>query len=352
MDLTPEPFRLPQGALLARQAVDTLEKMGVSPAPQHFEVWLTYLAKLQPELDALIERMVVSPEGVTDEKLEQIHERFFTGARISAQMLETGVRIARELAEVVSVLEAAGLRTDEFGTKLEKGAFALQATSDPAVIQKMLTSIVDATKEMSEQNRVLTTRLQTSTREVEGLRSTLRQARAEALTDALTGVANRKHFDEALRWRKAEADVEGAPLSLAFCDIDHFKHFNDTWGHQTGDQIIRFVAATIHKLAYRDHLVARYGGEEFAIIMPRTDATGGMALIEQMRAAVENKRLVRRTTHEDLGVVTVSFGLAEYNPGEHIHDFVERADACLYASKRAGRNQSTADRPLSVSDAA
>lgn len=348
MSLVSEPFRLPHGVALAHETVDELKHLGVSPAPQYYEVWSTFRARLIPELTVLVDKMRTTQEGVTEEKLERVHERFFTGAKISAQVLETGVRIARELTEVVAALETAGLRTDEFGARLEKSQLELQAARDPEAIRKMVATLVEATREMSDQNRVLTTRLQNSTREVESLRTTLRQARAEALTDALTSVANRKHFDEALRWRKAEADVEGAPLSLLFCDIDHFKRFNDNWGHQTGDQIIKFVAGAIQKLAYRDHLVARYGGEEFAVIMPRTNLQAGAALAEQMRATIENKRLVRRTTNEDLGIVTASFGVVEYLSGENIHDFIERADACLYAAKRAGRNRvtTTPDQPI------
>jgi diguanylate cyclase len=334
-----EAYRLPQGVNLAHETIEELKGLGVSPAPQYYEVWSSHRAQLLPELTTLIQKMLQTRDGVTEEKLERLHERFFTGAKISAQVLETGVRIARELTEVVAALETAGLRTDEFGARLEKSAAELKAARDPDSIRQMVATLIDATQEMSEQNRVLSARLQNSTREVESLRSTLRQARAEALTDSLTGVANRKHFDEALRWRKAEADVEGAPLSLAFCDIDHFKRFNDNWGHQTGDQIIKFVGGAIQKLAYRDHLVARYGGEEFAVVMPRTNLDAGTALCEQMRGAIENKRLVRRATNEDLGTVTASFGVVEYQPGENVHDFIERADACLYAAKRAGRNR-------------
>ena len=127
---------------------------------------------------------------------------------------------------------------------------------------------------MSKQNSNLSHKLAQSSQEMEKLRTSLRQARAEALTDALTGIANRKLFDETLRLRKEEADAEKTDLALLLCDIDHFKSFNDTWGHQTGDQVIRFVASALTKFALPDHLVARYGGEEFAVIMPRTSLQG------------------------------------------------------------------------------
>jgi diguanylate cyclase len=191
---------------------------------------------------------------------------------------------------------------------------------------------------MSKQNSNLSGKLAASSQEMEKLRQSLRQARAEALTDALTGVANRKLFDETLRLRKEEADAEHTDLSLILGDIDHFKSFNDTWGHQTGDQVIRFVASALTKFALPDHLVARYGGEEFAVIMPRTPLKEATRIADQIRGAIEAKRLVRRSTNETIGAVTVSFGAAVYARGETVSQLVARADECLYLSKRNGRN--------------
>jgi diguanylate cyclase len=187
---------------------------------------------------------------------------------------------------------------------------------------------------------------------MEKLRVSLRQARTEALTDALTGVANRKLFDETLRLRKEEADANRTDLALIIADIDHFKSFNDTWGHQTGDQVIRFVASALTKFALPDHLVARYGGEEFAVIMPRTTLNQSGRIADLIRAAIEAKRLVRRSTNETIGAVTVSFGVALYAPGETVNQLISRADECLYLSKRNGRNRVTLETAMPASNAA
>jgi diguanylate cyclase len=199
---------------------------------------------------------------------------------------------------------------------------------------------------MSKQNSTLSHKLAQSSQEMEKLRTSLRQARAEALTDALTGIANRKLFDETLRLRKEEADTERTELALLLGDIDHFKSFNDTWGHQTGDQVIRFVASALTKFALPDHLVARYGGEEFAVIMPRTSLRDAGRIADQIRSAIEAKRLVRRSTNETIGAVTVSFGAAIYVPGETVGTLISRADECLYMSKRSGRNRVTLETQL------
>jgi diguanylate cyclase len=126
---------------------------------------------------------------------------------------------------------------------------------------------------------------------------------------------------------------------LALIDIDHFKRFNDTWGHQTGDQVIRYVASVIGRVGAPPRLAARYGGEEFAIIFPKADICSVNEEMDAARSEIGSRSLKRRSTNEDLGAVTVSAGLAQRQPGETPLNFMERTDAALYASKRTGRNK-------------
>jgi diguanylate cyclase len=158
------------------------------------------------------------------------------------------------------------------------------------------------------------------------------------MTDALTNIANRKAFDEALTRDCHDAEAGGQPLTLAVVDIDHFKKFNDTWGHQTGDQVLRYVASVLARFCKAPRLAARYGGEEFAMIFPGEQAAQVAAGLEAVRAEIGSRSLKRRSTNEDLGAVTVSMGVAERQRGETTAALIERADGALYASKHAGRN--------------
>ncbi|MBK8545625.1 MAG: GGDEF domain-containing protein [Caulobacteraceae bacterium] len=136
------------------------------------------------------------------------------------------------------------------------------------------------------------------------------------------------------------------------CDIDHFKRFNDTWGHLVGDQVIKFIANTLRVHATGDFLAARYGGEEFAIIMPRTPMHAAKTIAAGIHAAVRSKQLTRRSTGESLGALTLSIGLAQRREFESVSDLIARADACLYASKRAGRDRITCDTEITQASAA
>jgi diguanylate cyclase len=214
----------------------------------------------------------------------------------------------------------------------------------------MVNGLATATRTVQRQNNSLEKRLQTSTEEIVRLREHLEQVRREAMTDALTALANRKAFDEGLERACAEAAKSGAPLTLAVIDIDHFKRFNDTWGHQTGDQVIRYVASVIARVGEPPRLAARYGGEEFAIVFPSTAAAAVVGELDDARREIGSRALKRRSTNDDLGAVTVSVGLAEYCPGEAVINFLERADAALYISKRSGRDRVTTAAQDVVSD--
>src|SRR5262249_46410523 len=317
----------PEGQVLGHRTVDEMGRHELPVSPQNYEVWLTYFTHSSPDLRSALDKLMAAGKKLTGQDMEELYERFFSTTHLSTQVMETGSRIAHEIADALDALKKAGATTERYGATLNVAAEALTNTTiDGDALKRLITVLASATTEMSKQNSSLSHKLAQSSQEMEKLRTSLRQARAEALTDALTGVANRKLFDETLRLRKEEADAERTELSLLLCDIDHFKSFNDTWGHQTGDQVIRFVASALTTFAMPDHLVARYGGEEFAVIMPRTPLKDAGRIADQIRGAIEAKRLVRRSTNETIGAVTVSFGAAVYAKGETVSQLVARAD--------------------------
>jgi diguanylate cyclase len=201
--------------------------------------------------------------------------------------------------------------------------------------------MIAATSDMQGKNTELESQLRESRNQIKELQENLEAIRYESLNDQLTGLANRKHFDQSLEREAAAAQRRGEPLCLVMCDIDHFKQFNDTHGHQTGDQVLRLVGTAIKGTIKGRDIAARYGGEEFGIILPGTPLQSAVLVADQIRAAIMAKELIKRSTGESLGRITMSFGVAEYREGEQLESFIERADAGLYASKRNGRNRVT-----------
>lgn len=333
----------PGGAAVAQETLDLMRLHGVIANSNNYAVWLTYRLGRNAALREAIDARIGSGEGFTPEFNDEIHERFFTGLGASAQIVLAGEQIARDLSQVLTFLNEANQKSDDYGRTLENAATDLNRGLSPEQIRHVVSSLAAATLDMANHNQHLNERLQSSTREIDTLRTSLESVRVESLTDSLTGLSNRRMFDETLRMRIEEARAQKTEVCLLLCDIDHFKRFNDTWGHHTGDQILRFLASALGAHARPDFLVARYGGEEFAVIMPRVSARAAAQTAEALRAAIQAKRLRRRSTNEDLGQVTVSIGIARLQPGDTTAGLVERADACLYASKRNGRNQVTTD---------
>ena len=128
-------------------------------------------------------------------------------------------------------------------------------------------------------------------------------------------------------------------MSLILGDIDHFKTFNDTWGHQIGDQVLRLVASVLKDNVKGQDLLARYGGEEFAIVLPNTSLKDATTLADNIRLAVSKRRLLNKFTNTDLGRITMSFGVAPYVPGDSVDHLIRNADAALYKAKETGRNR-------------
>ncbi len=189
-------------------------------------------------------------------------------------------------------------------------------------------------RELAQLNGALQERLAQAAERIFALEQTLSEVTRDALTDVLTGLANRRAFDAALR---DAAAAGGRDASLLLLDIDHFKAINDSYGHQAGDEALRAVAQTIAGMVRHTDLAARYGGEEFAVLLPATNRAGAMSLAEALRAGIAARRLA-------IGAgapvaVTVSVGAAVFEPGETPAAWVARADVALYLAKQAGRDQ-------------
>ena len=336
-------FRGAEGLLLAQETIKSLGEQSIPTSPANYEVWTTHRTGANPDLSREIDARLKRGDPFSDAANDELFDRFFANTRLSAQMVEAGEGIARELADVVSSLRGAGAQAGSYATELQAATQRMEGGLEPSDFRTIVARLAATTRDMALHNRQLEQRMQVSSRQVETLQSALRSVRVEALTDGLTGLANRKFFDETLRKKLGEEAANGAGLCLMMCDIDHFKRVNDTWGHPVGDQVIRFIAGVLNQHAQGDHLAARYGGEEFAIIMPRTALAAAQQLGAGVCQAVRAKQLARKSTGQVLGTVTISIGIARHRPSESTAALIARADACLYHSKRTGRDRVTTD---------
>jgi diguanylate cyclase len=323
---------------LAEQALSQIKALQLSAEPQDYEIWYTYVAGTRPKLNAHINDILAQRRTLSPADLDQIYYQFFSSARAAQRVENVGAKINDEVDQIVAMIEAAIGATAQYQNELEDSSRKLALPIDRETLRVIVESLVFSTKEAERENSTLSASLGISRKQIAHLQEDLVSIRAESLSDPLTMLANRKHFDQSLEEIMDKSRQSGELFSLILADVDHFKSFNDTHGHQMGDHVLRLIAAEMKQAVKGQDVVARYGGEEFAIILPATGLTAAASVAERIRQTTMSKELRRRKTGESLGRVTISLGVAEYRHHESAQDLVERADNCLYAAKRRGRN--------------
>ena len=332
-------------------AINYLKGNRTPAYPRNYELWYTYSAGFNKELNQAI-NAALKEHGRLDAALtDKFYDAYISQLRLGDRVDEVSTRVTDEINEVVTMLTKSGDNVGDYGKHLRAAAAKLGDASTQEQVGLIVNGMVSATAKMEASNADLEKQLRDSRKQIAELQDSLDVIRFESLTDQLTGLANPKHFDQSLNRAIVNAKEADEPLVLLMGDIDHFKSFNGTYGHQTGDQVLRLVSAAFKNNVKGRDTAARYGGEEFAVILPATTLNDGVVVANHIREAIMAKELVKRSTGESLGKITISLGAALYRDGEAVETFIERADACLYASKRAGRNRVTPeDDPIMADD--
>ncbi len=320
---------------LAVLTLERIEKLNLKPIPQIYELWFRYFQG-DPEIVRAIDNHPGDPDEVTCHK---IYKRYLSETARDEAVKRISDQVQVAITQMAQMLTSVKSATSEYGGSLEDVTIKIEEAETIEDLSQVVNSIVQDTKKMVEKNQALELQLVNSSQQVTELRKNLDNVKKEAMTDGLTGLSNRKAFDKYIRDHVEEAENIRVPLILMMLDIDHFKQFNDTYGHQVGDQVLRLVARTLTDNVKGRDIAARYGGEEFAIILPETSLLSGVKVAELLRKSVESKEVINKTNNETLGRITMSIGVAEFKRGESISEFIERADAALYFAKKNGRNR-------------
>ena len=322
----------------ASSAFDLLKRSGIPPYPQFYELLYTYATGVNPTLNNRINAIFRNGDSPSMNLAETLYEEFLK-SDVNDRMTNVSERMHKRIEAVHAAIDTAMTTANAYSGSLQSASGDLDREISASAMKALADKLLAETRRMQETNRSLEQKLEASRDDIASLQRDLDDVRRESMLDPLTKIANRKSFDEGMDKAIAEANASNDPLCLMLIDIDHFKNFNDTYGHQTGDQVLRLVAMTLKSNIKGKDLAARYGGEEFVAILPSTDLEGAVIVAENIRKAIQAKELLKRSTNEKLGRITASFGVAAFRPNDTAASLIERADRCLYAAKHAGRNR-------------
>ncbi|KZM49834.1 GGDEF domain-containing protein [Labrenzia sp. OB1] len=330
-------------------ALNYIKKNMLPAYPRCYELWYTYSAGYNQGLNRAINESIKANGRVSTDEMLTLYGRFLSPIRLGDRLDEVGTKVSREVEELVDSLKLSADATSDYGVALEQASEKIKSVDDPKKLQNYVTHLVKSTQSAVVSNRKLESQLLESKKHIENLQSSLEAIRYESLTDELTTLSNRKHFENSIERAIELAQTGENGFALLMTDIDHFKNFNDTYGHQTGDQVLRLVALAVKQNIKAKDIACRYGGEEFAIILPHEHLDAAIEISERIRVAVMSKELVKRSTGENLGRVSISVGISTYQDTDNVHSIVSRADEALYAAKNAGRNLVRSEKDLTVS---
>lgn len=342
--LYPEDSR--EAAALLKQAVPLMVRHNIPPNPVHYALWYTYSQGQDPELNRHLDRVVRDFNGCPPESATRLFREY---------IIRDELQDARaEQQQVISLVD--GMERDvslsvkgsqNFQHRLGQ---CLEMLDEPVSdrLPGILNELQQSTRLMQSQQEQFLGQLQSAQNEIKTLRDKLERAQLAATLDGLTELLNRAAFTRLLEQALGKGSRR---VALVMLDIDHFKQFNDQYGHPLGDRVLQHVGQVLRGALVSTAFAGRYGGEEFCVVLEDcADLDNACAFAEQLRLKVQSLRIKARGTDTVLDTITASFGVAFIEPDDNLESLLTRADDGLYQAKRNGRNQVFAIRkgPASV----
>lgn len=333
LDQYPEETR--EAADLLKHAVPMMVRHAIPPNPVHYALWYTYCKGQDSELIRRLDKAVADFDSFPPETAVKLFREFIIHAEL--EEARAGQQQVIELVDdIEGNISSSVAGSQAYQASLNQGLAALQ---EPIAddLPNVLNDLQQSTQLMQDQQEKFLYRLRAAQSEIASLRQQLERAHMAATLDSLTQIFNRSSFTRLLEQALGNGHQN---LALVMMDIDHFKQFNDQYGHPLGDRVLQHVGQLLRDLLPAKGLAARYGGEEFCVILQDcADLRTAYQFAELLRQKIQALRVRVRRTDKVLDTITASFGIALAQPGDDIEDLITRADDALYQAKHNGRNQ-------------
>jgi len=315
--------------------IDVFETDNINPTPLNYYVWYAYFkgepAQFRNEMDAALN----DPFGYTDRLGQRLYNEYLSDQDADTEFDKAFKRLINVVVQKMNLWSD---KLEKHTEELDRATTRLSGSElDAETLKELTQSVLSTATDMQKNSQAFQQEMLSSNDQIHTLRKQLIEARAETMTDELTTVGNRKAFNLAMDELMSQARDQPETLQLIMTDIDHFKRFNDQFGHLVGDSVLRYFSNVMKNSASDNETICRYGGEEFAILLINASAEEAYNRAEAIRKAIEAAKLKRKDSTKSLGTITASFGVATFR-NEDADSFIKRADDALYLAKNSGRN--------------
>lgn len=321
-----------------RLALSYIAKYNLAVNPINYTVWYEYVSGKNVKLKRAIDNFLKTATPLDSGKIQGLYQQYvIDGDRIViSELLAKITLMLKDITNHVSETEGdlAG-----HGKNLRKLAVQIDEANDYNQIKDIVNKMIVESKALVNSGKRLQTRMKISSEDLKQLHIELEKSQKEAHTDSLTSLINRRGLKKILEMEKIRARQNDSPFSIIMVDIDHFKKVNDNFGHLVGDSVLKSIANILREHLRKNDIAARYGGEEFLLLLPETGIEGAKAVSQKIRTSLSTKKWKIKGTGRDMGIITVSMGIALYKFNEPEESLIKRADDALYFAKNNGRNQ-------------
>jgi diguanylate cyclase len=318
--------------------LDALREYDLAPVPELFHVWFVFFADDNPDIVRSIELARQQGTAIDEKQLLDLYYRYILH-RHTTDFLRQGMESFADVIEnseqsIASVSSELGI----YHRVLEEADAVLRRDGKPS---DLLTAVSRHTRKVQKTVSTLAEQLDSYHQQIAHLQSELQKAQEQSLTDGLTRVSNRLHFEQILTdlCHAVDEGEDSEPFCLMMIDLDQFKQVNDRYGHRVGDEILVLIAGILKTNIKGRDTVSRYGGDEFAVLLPQTTLDEALFLAEDLGNRVRAREIRAKSSGTSFGSMTISIGIAEYQRYETSSSIVDRADSALYRAKQGGRDQ-------------
>ena len=321
----------------------TMRRRGISGLPRNYELVYEALNASNPTLTKQFEALGRNP---AQDELDELGKKVFPHHYRTGVVEGAHDKISGELDGMLRLLKQEQSSMESYSKLLGEAynRISTKSMASAEILNNVISVLTNATGDSMEKGKVVVEHMVERAREMEQVKLELDEYKRIANTDPLTRLANRRAFDEVLANIYNE-QRNAMYYALIVADIDHFKKFNDTYGHPVGDRVLGVVAAVMKSTLRKDVFISRTGGEEFAVILEGTSLEITMEIAERLRKAVEATPLRNQKTGVNYGPITLSLGICMASDADSAEELYNKADVALYTAKHSGRNRTQLYKP-------